>query len=153
MYPAIAFLCIGLTFTGYCFYLNYMTGDYFAFATAQQGWYKKFTVIPFTSLFNTGNWRYQFYSIYTIVFMLIALVAITRIPISFQALIWTCMLLPLIAGSAQSMPRYITVIFPFSIIIGKYVSTFRYRNIIVFLFFIAHLWSFYYWLTEDPLTF
>ena len=153
VFVTLALLVIASTFAAYCIYLQHMTGDYFAFATAQKGWNKKFSIIPFTTLFSSGEWRQQVLSIYTVLFMFFAAISVKRFPFSFHVLIWICLLLPLMAGSVQSMPRYISAIFPFSLLLGKYISNYRLRNIVVLILLAGQLWSFYFWITEDPLAY
>ncbi|UPT66578.1 MAG: hypothetical protein M0D57_19345 [Sphingobacteriales bacterium JAD_PAG50586_3] len=69
-----------------------------------------------------------------------------------HVLIWISILLPLWAGKTQSMPRYISVIFPIFIIAGMYFNskpkfkTFAFAGLAV-----LHFVTFYFWLLSDYL--
>ena len=64
-----------------------MTDHYFAFIKAQAGWYKEF-MFPLLSLFRRGDLATQFNSVYTILFMLLAIVMAKKLPLSLNVLIW-----------------------------------------------------------------
>jgi len=131
-------------------YFNMLTGDYFAFNTVQKYWGKEFT-FPFSTLgdniatnpLQTG---------YTIFFILLAIWGVNKMPWSFNMLIWISLLLPLTAGSVQSMPRYISVIFPFFLLLGKRIpEKFTIPSIVALA--ALHLWSFTYWIVGSPLSY
>jgi hypothetical protein len=65
-------------------------------------------------------------------------------------LIWTGLLLPLFSGSVASMPRFISVIFPFTILFGDWLHSFKYKYYMLGLLFFLQLFVFYFWLTRHP---
>jgi Gpi18-like mannosyltransferase len=148
----LEFMAFPATMVCYCIYLNYMTGDFLAFSTAQKGWDKHFQ-FPLKSLFNDGSLRVKFHSVYSILIMLFAIFNFKKWPLSFNLLIWINILLPLSAGTPTSMARYISVIFPLFFLLGSSLRELKYKELIIALLFSAHLWSYYYWLTGDPLTY
>ncbi len=151
--PVLSFaLPMFLTFIIYAFFQYEQTGTYLAFSKVQELWSREFT-FPLTSLFDTGDWRNQIRSFYVVFFMLFAIVSYKKIPLSFQVLIWINLLLPLAAGSNMSMPRFISVLFPFSLIIGWHFSKLKLKYIILTGLTILHFWSFYYWIISDPFSY
>ncbi|UPT66579.1 MAG: hypothetical protein M0D57_19350 [Sphingobacteriales bacterium JAD_PAG50586_3] len=55
--PGFALLSMPVVFIGYCFYLKEMTGDFFAFSTAQAGWGKAYAN-PLMVLLKPEGWRW-----------------------------------------------------------------------------------------------
>lgn len=137
--PVLVFVC-------YCGYLKIMTGDFFAYKTAQAGWCRE-TVMPWTPIIRSSNWMDYVSSIYLLGFMAIAAMNFKKIPLSFSALIWINLLLPLTASSITS-PRFISIVFVFSLLFGKVMCNNRNTvNIVVFIiFFILQLVTFHFWL-------
>jgi hypothetical protein len=146
---SMLFLTGPVVFIIYGFYQVHMTGYYFAFSIAQTGWYREL-MWPFMSLFRRGDFTTQFNSVYTLVFILLAVISWKRFPLSLNILIWTGLLLPLCSGSVTSMPRFISVIFPFTILIGDGIYSSKYRNYFLGLLFILQLLVFHFWLTGHP---
>lgn len=133
-------------FLSYLYYQYQMTGYFTAFSKAQAGWGKEF-LIPFQSLFRTNDFASQFNSIYTIIVMGFALYIMKKIPLSWNILIWINILLPLTAGSAISMYRYISIIFPLFIMFGYYVYKLGNKKPIYIIASLGlQLWLFYYWI-------
>lgn len=146
------FLSGPIAFLLYGFYQLEMTGEFFAFSVAQQGWYREF-MFPLLALFREGNLANQFNSVYTILFILIAAFSWKKFPLSLNVLIWLSLLLPLTSGSVQSMPRFISLIFPFSLLIGSWVYKWKYHNFALSVLFLLQLFTYYFWLTDMPISF
>jgi hypothetical protein len=146
------FLPAVLCFIGYCFYQKAMTGYYFAFSEAQQGWGKEF-MFPLLALFRRGDVNYQVTSFYAVFIILLLLVKWKRFPLSFNIMILISVLLPLSAGSTYGMIRYMSVVFPLFIIITDQLFFFRRKVLILSLLFFLQLGSFYLWLADFPLGF
>ena len=104
-------LIMPLVFFAWMAFQYRVSGDYFAFATAQSGW-NKHAMFPLLALFRNGFWQEQLTSVYCIAVMLLAIWNIRVWPGSFSLLFWIGILLPLSAGSVISMNRYIAVLFP-----------------------------------------
>jgi len=140
------FLIPVVVFTMYCVYLKIMTGDFFAYKTAQAGWCRE-TVLPWTPLIRSSNWMDYFNSGYFLFFSFIALYNLRKIPLSFSALIWINLFLPLIANSITS-PRFISVVFVFSFLFGKmiYKTNVVLRTILFVVLFLLQLITFKFWL-------
>lgn len=149
---SLFFLSGPIAFFLYGFYQFRMTGDFFAFSAAQQGWYREF-MFPLMAFFREGNLANQFNSVYTILFILIAAFSWKKFPLSLNILIWLSLLLPLSSGSVQSMPRFISLIFPFSMLIGSWIYKWNYHNFALSILFLLQLFTYYFWLTDMPISF
>ncbi len=149
---SLYFLSAPMCFILYGFYQQMMTGEFFAFSIAQQGWYREFR-FPLLSFFREGNLANQFNSIYTILFILLGIFSWKKFPLSLNLLIWLSLLLPLTSGSVQSMPRFISLIFPFMMIFGIWVSKTKASFAIITLLFAIQLFTYYFWLTNHPLSY
>lgn len=141
-----------LAFIAYSIYQKQMTGYYFAFSIAQTGWYREF-MFPILSFFRKGDFATQFNSFYSILAILLSIFTWKKFPLSLNILIWTSLLLPLCSGSVTSMQRFISVIFPLSIIIGDWFYSIRYKYQIIGVLFSLHIFVFYYWLISDAFSF
>ena len=150
VYRSIYFATGPAIFIIYCLYQKHMTGEYFAFSIAQEGWYRKF-MFPLLAFFRHGDMATQFNSVYTILFIILAIFAWKRIPLSFNILIWISLLLPLTSGSVMSMPRFISLIFPMIIFIGLQLYKLKMRWIVYVLLFFLQLCSLYFWVINHPL--
>lgn len=146
------FLTAPVVFLLYGFYQQNMTGEFFAFSVAQKGWYREF-MFPLLALFREGNLANQFNSVYTILFILLAIFSWKKFSLSLNMLIWLSLLLPLVSGSVQSMPRFIGLIFPFSILFGEWIYRWKYRYIAVSILFLVQLATYYFWLTDQPISY
>ncbi len=142
-----------LLFVAYCFYLKWMTGDFFAYKTAQAGWCRE-TVWPWVPILRSSNWMDYFNSIYLIGFIAITIIYLKKLPLSYISFIGISLLLPLTANSITS-PRFISVIFVFSLLIGEAISRNKIRtNIAVYLILLsAQLASFYFWLINSSFSY
>jgi Gpi18-like mannosyltransferase len=144
--PILIFIIPIVIFLLYCTYLKIMTGDFFAYKTAQAGWCRE-TVFPWVPILRCSNWMDYFRTFYLFFFIAVSLIQIRKIPLSFTLLIWISLLLPIIANRITD-PRYISVIFVFPMIFGKMMDRWNYyvRIVILLLLFSAQLWSFYFWI-------
>lgn len=149
---SLSFLTGPLVFILYGIYQQKMTGYFFAAGVAQAGWYRQF-MLPFFSFFRRGDFVTQFNSWYTILFIILGIFSWRKLPLSLNLLIWTGLLVPLFSGSVTSMPRFISVIFPFTLIIGNWIYRLKFRTIILSFLFLAQLLAFYFWLTGHPFSY
>jgi hypothetical protein len=145
---SLLFLAGPLAFVLYGLYQEYMTGYFFAFSIAQAGWYREF-MLPFLAFFRRGDFTTQFNSVYTILCIILAVFYWKKLPLSLNILVWVSLLLPLFSGSVTSMPRFISVIFPFTIIISGWIYNLKAKYAILVIFFCLQLWVFYYWLVGN----
>jgi len=146
------FLSAPLALGIYCIYQKHMTGYYFAFIKAQSGWYKEF-MFPLLALFRRSDISTQFNSVYTIVFMLICIIAWKKLPLSMNVLIWINILLPMTSGSVACMPRYLSVVFPVTVLFGSYFNKYKWRYLFLITLFCLQLVTFYPWLISHPFSF
>jgi Gpi18-like mannosyltransferase len=109
--PLLMFLPALLSFGAWCGYQYAITGDFFTFNKVQIGWDRKF-VYPWMSLFNASNWEIQFLSLYTLTGVLFLFSKFGKMPLSWWLFCLIGILLPLTAGSALSLPRYASILFP-----------------------------------------
>ncbi len=152
VFQSLLFLSGPIAFLLYCVYQKYMTGYYFAFSIAQAGWYKEF-MFPFLAFFRKSDFPSQFNSVYTIAIIVLSIFSWKKLSLSMNILIWTSILLPLCSGSTISMPRYISIIFPISIIIGEWLYSLRYKYSALGLLLSLQLLVFYYWLIYNPFSY
>jgi hypothetical protein len=146
---SLLFLTGPAAFIVYGFYQEAMTGYFFAFSIAQAGWYREF-MLPFMAFFRRGDWVTQFNSFYTIIFILLAVFTWKKFPFSLNVLIWIGLLLPLFSGSVTSMPRFISVIFPFMILFGDWLYNSRLKVVAPVILVMLHFVVFYFWITGHP---
>lgn len=146
---SLLFVSGPVAFILYGFYQEAMTGYFFAFSIAQAGWYREF-MLPFMAFFRRGDFVTQFNSIYTILFIVLAVFAWKKFPFSLNLLIWISLLLPLFSGSVTSMPRFISVIFPFMILFGSWLYNTRLKITVPVILVILHFVVFYFWINGHP---
>lgn len=142
-----------LVFFGYCYYLYIMTGDFFAYKTAQRGWCKESTLpwVPFFRINTTLEW---FHAIYIAVFSSFALFHFRKFPVSINLFCWITIFLSLISGSL-TLPRYISfiILFPmlFAILLNR-MST-RVQYVTIGTIVILHLASYYLWVIDSEFSY
>jgi len=149
---SLMLLSVLVPFIIYSLYQHKMTNDYFAFRTAQAGWYRQF-MLPFLSFFRKGDFTTQFNSVYTILIIIFLIYSRKKLPLSLNVFIWVSILLPLFSGSVTSMPRFISVIFPFTMLLGSIIYRFKYKYFILSIFFSLQLYFFYFWLISSPFSY
>jgi hypothetical protein len=150
--PALLLLSGPAAFIAFGFYQKHMTGHFFAFSIAQAGWYRGF-MLPFLAFFRRGDFATQFNSVYSILVIILAALSWKRFPLSLNLFVWISLLVPLCSGSVTSMPRFISVIFPLSMIIGQWLYVTKLKYYILGLLFFLQLFVFYFWLTGDTFSF
>ena len=141
-----------LAFGLYCLYQHAMTGQYFAFSVAQIGWCRSFKM-PYYSFFRDGSLPCQFNSIYTLVVLAYWIFNFKKVSAPFNALIAVSLLLPLCTGSVQSMSRFIPLIFPLVFMVASKLKHGIATYLLLACLFALQLWSFYYWIIADPLSY
>ncbi len=146
------FISAPLTLIAYCFYQKEMTNFYFAYVKAQAGWNKDF-MFPLFALFRSGDLSSQFNSVYTILALLFSIYIYKKIPLSLNILIWLSLLLPLTSGSVLSMPRFISTVFPITMLISQKMIKLKYFYLVTLLLLVLQLWSFYPWLYSSSFSF
>jgi hypothetical protein len=149
---SLFFVSAPLALFFYCLYQYKMTGFYFAFTIAQDGWYREWT-FPLLSFFRSGDFATQFNSIYTILVILFAFWVRKALPASFNALVFLSLLLPLCSGSVWSMARYVSVIFPLFMGLSYIIHRTRYQYFILSLCFVFQLFSLYWWIMNYPVSY
>jgi len=142
-----------IVFAGYCLYLYFMTGDFFAYKTAQVGWCRE-TVMPWIPFMEAKDGFDYFRIVYFIFFVGILFFSIRKIPFSLFVFIGMNLAIPLVANSIPS-PRFISVLFVFSILFALKIEKLP-RPLIATIFavmLIGQLWSFSYWLDSSPFSY
>ncbi len=148
----LIFVSAPLSLLLYCFYQKSMTGFYLAFIKAQAGWYKQF-MFPLLSLFRRSDFTTQFNSVYIIVVMILLIIYRKKFTLSMNLLIWINILLPMTSGSVACMPRYVSIIFPISIILGTYFIKINHYYLLLLGVFCLQLITFYPWLISHPFSY
>ena len=139
-----------LIFALYCGYQHAMTGHYFAFGAAQNGWGKSST-FPLFALFKQGNISYQLNSWYTIFALLCLIFYWRKLPLSLALLVLISILLPLAGGSVYGMFRYVSVLFPLFLCWSDTIYAIRHRFKIVAFLLLWQLWIYIFWLENHPI--
>lgn len=150
---SLIFVPAALVFGGYLLYQHVQTGYYNAFSIAQAGWMKT-TTFPLLSLFKYGGLTNLVNSIYTCLVMVFAILSAKKMPLSFNVFIWLNILLPLTAGSAISMTRYISILFPLFILIAE--SSLRLPKSKYYLYALCiglQIYLLKYWAISDSLSY
>ncbi len=143
----LLFSLMSLTMIFYCIYLKNMTGDYFAFSTAQKGW-NRFFSNPILTLLKVKTGFDSILSIYTVLFIILSFITYKKLGLSFLFLVVISLLIPISFGSVISMPRFISVLFPFMLVLTNYITPLSIikRSILYTLLFILHIITFFTWL-------
>jgi hypothetical protein len=149
---SMIFITGPLTFIAYLLYQKYMTGEYFAFSIAQVGWYKEFTW-PHRAIFRLNDMNSTVNRYITLLAMVYALWIARKLPLSLNILIWTSLLLPLTAGSTQSMGRYISIIYPFTLMLGLSIYRYKIRYPALVILLGLQLYLFSFWIEGHKLSF
>ena len=149
---SLAFISAPLAFLAYCFYQYKMTGYFFAFSIAQDGWYRELT-FPLLSFFRSGDLATQFNSIFTILVIIYAVWNRNKLPFSLNMLILFSLLLPLSSGSVISMTRFVSVIFPLFIVLSLSLQSLKHKYLIIFVFLVVHFLSLYAWIINLPISY
>lgn len=148
-FPFFYFIIPSLVFLGYCYYLYCMTGDFFAFKTAQRGWCKE-TTLPWIAFTRMSGPIEYFQATYLGFFALVALWNIKKLRPSFNALIWITILVPLMTGSI-TLPRFISILFVFPLLFAAWTASFKkYQQYGLYALIAAlHMLSFYFWIINS----
>lgn len=146
------FAVVPATLLCYGWYQYKITGDFFAFNTAQNGWGKK-DMFPLLALFRKGDFQNKFISIYTCVVLFLTVFLYKKISTPFQVLIFLTILLPLSKGSINSLPRYISILLPFYYIATKYLWRIRFKHYFLGLLFLLQLGNLWFWLQCAPFSY
>jgi Gpi18-like mannosyltransferase len=151
--PLLAFISGPLALICYGVYLYYMTGDFFAYITARRGWCL-YSTFPWEPILKMSNWGDYFRFVYLSVFLLLSVILIKKIPLSFQALIWINIFLPL-TSNLITLPRFISSIFIFSLIFGIFFSKVKkpYLLLIFVALFLLQLFTFAFWINGSEFSF
>lgn len=136
----------------YCLYQKEMTNFYFAYVKAQEGWFKEF-MFPLKAMFRDAVFWSQFNSFYTVFAFIAAVFSLKKLPLSLNLFIWLSLLLPLSSGSVVSMPRFISLLFPITILISQRITETRYYPFVIVILIALQLWSFYPWIYSEPLSY
>lgn len=102
---------------------------------------------------NGADLFLRYNAIYSLVFLLLSFVFLFKKQYSFFALCIIGILIPLLEGSTISQPRFISILFPYSILFGSMISKMRYPNAIIALLFLLQLITFGFWNLSLPLSF
>ncbi len=142
---SLFFISGPIVFLVYCFYQYSVTGYFFAFSIAQQGWYREF-MLPFLSFFRSSDLNTQFNSWYTIAVIIFAFWNRKKLPLSFNVFILLSVLLPLLSGSVMSMTRFVSLLFPLYFLVSKPLFSIRYKYLILFFFLGLHYFTYLAWI-------
>jgi hypothetical protein len=144
-----------ISFAGYCLYQYRLTGYFHAFSIAQAGWGKAFTM-PWNAFFTAGDFVTKFDSVYVLAVMVYAVCIGRKVPLSWNILIWFSMIFPLLGGNTVSMPRFISMLFPLTMVLGSQLFSlqkFKINYIFLLLLLGLQLWCFTYWLHTHPFSY
>jgi Gpi18-like mannosyltransferase len=147
VYLSKYFVAGPIVFIAWLFYQKQNTNEFFAFSIAQRGWYREF-MFPILAFFRRGDFATQFNSIYTIIVIILAFIVRKKMSFSFQLFILISFLLPLCSGAVTSMPRFISLMFPLTLILGNQLYALKYKYGILMLLLILHFYCFYFWVIE-----
>ena len=145
------------TFLIYCIYLKVITGDFLVFKTCSESGWGGGPTFPLKSLYQTLTddtaYVFKYDAVYSIFFLMLSFIFLIRKEYYFFAFAILIILLPLYEGGTISQPRFISVIFPFSLLIGILISKMRVPVLFIFLLFALQLYSYSFWAITDPLSY
>ena len=136
----------------YCCYQYLMTGQFFAFSIAQRGWCRYLT-LPYHAFFRDETWACGFNSAYTLLVIGFWLYNHKKLTLPMNILVAVSLLLPLCTGSVQSMARFIPLIFPLVILFSEQLKPGWKNTFALIILFGLQLWSFYFWIVSDPMSY
>ena len=154
--PLLAAALVLVGVGGYFLFLHHVTGDIWAYFTAQQGW-RKGLVWPWTALgqlFATA--RQPMTMIYLCAVGLFVPLAAASVHAALrkhtlppeQALyLGLGTLMPLCSSSPLGLPRYYMVLFPAFVLLARLGRQLAAHLTIVALFGLVHVWVMFQWLT------
>lgn len=151
----LLFIIPVIIFLTFCYYEYTLTGDFFAFKTAQKGWCKDGEIFFWNTLLKSNNLNEIYNSAYTTLVLLFLTLLFYKLPLSLTILSFIGILMPLVAGTSVSMHRYISVVFPVFMLLAYYIYKFntQLKSIIFILLFTSHLVSYWFWLKDNPLSY
>jgi hypothetical protein len=85
--------------------------------------------------------------------MIISIFAWKKFPLSMNVLIWISILLPLSSGTATSIPRYLSVVFPLTIYLVSFIIKIKWNYIILAGVLLLQLITFYPWIIWDKFSY
>lgn len=152
------FLPMVLTLVGYLFFIKYQTGEFFAFKDISEiHWYGN-PQNPFQTLYNhlsfiRKKWYLNYNGVYAVIFILLSFIFLKRKEYAFFLFALIGIFLPLYEGSTLSQPRFISVIFPFALIFVSFFKNYKLKNILVVVLLGLHYWTYWFWMTNHPLSY
>jgi hypothetical protein len=140
------------------------TGNPLFFKSASEQYWQGNPSNPFYALLKSithpkeGEPFLRYTGIYALLFLIASfiLLKIKDVGFSFFLLCFISILLPLSEGTAVSQPRFISVLFPFFLLLGMHVSKLQSTNlkwIIACFVLLFHLATFVLWNTSHPISF
>ena len=141
-----------MVFGLYCCYQYLMTGQFFAFSIAQRGWCRYLT-LPYHAFFRDETWVCGFNSAYTLLVIGFWLYNLKKLTLPMNILVAVSILLPLCTGSVQSMARFIPLIFPLVVAFSEHFKPGWKNYTALVILFGLQLWSFYFWIVSDPMSY
>ena len=156
--PSIFTICLFLGF----FWVQ--TGNPLFFKSASEQYWQGKPSNPFYALLKSithpkeGEPFLRYTGIYALLFLIASfiLLKIKDVGFSFFLLCFISILLPLSEGTAVSQPRFISVLFPFFLLLGMHVSKLQstiLKWIIACFVLLFHLATFVLWNTSHPISF
>jgi hypothetical protein len=147
-----------LSILSYLTYLKIKFGSFLAFKIAsEKNWLgnpKNPIITLYETLSNLDNQGFLIYNaIYSFGFLLLSIIFLIKKQYSFFILSMLSILIPLYEGSCISQPRFISVVFPFSLIIGSFIYSLNYRKMLMIGLLILHLVTFAFWNTTHPMSY
>lgn len=152
------FMPMLISIGSYLLFLKIKFGSFLAFRTSavHQYWFKE-EQNPLSTLYDTlfsdSAVYLKYNAIYVIVFLVASFAFIKKRQYAFFALCFSSLILPLSQGGCVSLPRFISVLFPFSLLLGSWVHSLKWRNFAIFCLIILHLITFSFWNITHPFSF
>ena len=149
---SLFFISSPIAFLIYCIYQYKMTGFFFAFSIAQEGWYREF-MFPLLAFFRRGDFATQFNSIFAFIVIIYAIWTRKKLPLSLNMLVVLSILLPLTSGSVSSITRYVSVIFPLFMSLTLFMIGIKNKYIVLTIIILLHFMSYYGWIVNHPIAY
>jgi hypothetical protein len=115
------------------------------------------TNFPFATFYNTlskaGEWFFKYNAIYAILFLSLSFFFLIRKEYYFFVFAWIVILLPLCEGTTIAQPRYISIIFRFSILFGTYIARSKFPSALIVCLLALQLYTYSFWAITDPFSY
>lgn len=154
----LKFIPMIISLLAYLFFLYIKTGDFLAFKHASEFHWNGTPQNPLQTLVKylfdwNQEWYLNYNAFYALFFIGLSWLFLKRREYAFFTLAIVTILIPLYEGSTISQPRFISVIFPFAILLNHILKNRSVKIAMIIFFLIGHYSTFWFWMINHPFSF